>query len=525
MATSLGYQINRNPIAQSFNVEEACGIYVTKIDLYFKSRNTSSPVCLQLRPMINGIPSNSEIIPQGIVYVNGSNINISDDATAVTSFVFEEPVFLQGLNDYAFVVMSNSPDCQIWIAQIDEFLTGTTAGRVAKNPAVGNIFYSANGGSFTAAQDQDLTFEIHRAEFNTGDLGKVALKNTSVPQKLLNADPIQTFAGSSTVRIADVGHGFIVNDGVTIRGMDSAALIGGMRTTSIMGASKNITAVDWTGYEITADSAADSASIGGGFNVLATKNIPWSTYYNNIQLLVPDKTSTFAAIKATSSKSFAGTETAYQKDLDFKMSKVQRSVYTTKANVVANNEMEVANLGAGVKSLEQEVVFTTSNPYVAPMLDMQRASMTLIDAIIDNQDSAATVGYNVPLNYISETQPSGGSSASKHITRKITVVEPAVGLKVILDAHRPNGTSFDLYTRTCEEGVDIETINWVLAPTTSNNPIDNEGFVFREYQYLVGNLGGELPDFTTFQLKIVMNSVNKGRAPIIKDLRVIALSV
>jgi hypothetical protein len=64
-----------------------------------------------------------------------------------------------------------------------------------------------------------------------------------------------------------------------------------------------------------------------------------------------------------------------------------------------------------------------------------------------------------------------------------------------------------------------------LAPTTSNNPIDNAGFVFREYQYLVGNLGGELPDFTTFQLKIVLNSVNRGRSPIIKDLRVIALSV
>ena len=38
MSTSLGYQISRNPIAQSFFVDEPTGIYLTKIELYFKER-------------------------------------------------------------------------------------------------------------------------------------------------------------------------------------------------------------------------------------------------------------------------------------------------------------------------------------------------------------------------------------------------------------------------------------------------------------------------------------------------------
>ena len=40
-----------------------------------------------------------------------------------------------------------------------------------------------------------------------------------------------------------------------------------------------------------------------------------------------------------------------------------------------------------------------------------------------------------------------------------------------------------------------------------------------------GGPGGQLAEFTKFQIKIVMRSTNKARQPFIRDLRVIALSV
>ena len=40
MLNSLGYQQNKNPIAQSFYIDETNGIYVTKINLYFKKYST-----------------------------------------------------------------------------------------------------------------------------------------------------------------------------------------------------------------------------------------------------------------------------------------------------------------------------------------------------------------------------------------------------------------------------------------------------------------------------------------------------
>ncbi len=524
MSTSLGYQINRNPLAQSFYVEDTNGVYLTKIDLFFKIRDTTSPVCLQIRPMINGFPSTAEIVPQSIVYVNGSSINTSTDATAATSFEFEEPLYLRGLQDYAIVVITNSADYEIYIAQIDEFEVGTTAGRISRNPALGSLFYSANGGTFTASQDQDLAFKIYRAEFDNTVSGEIVLKNAALPQKLLDLNPIQTFSGSSTVRISDMGHGFLVNDPVTIRGIDSAASIGGIQTTSIMGAAKTISAVDWTGYEITADSDADSDAIGGGNLVTVTKNIPFGAYYNNSQLLIPDNTGVFPSYKPTTFKSYGGTELPYTLEANYIEGTLQETDYTNKPYVIANNAIETSELGAGVKSFTQEFLINTDDSKVSPMLDLQRSSVTLIDAIIDNQDSAATVGYNVPLNWVPETSATGGSAAAKHITRKIELVEPAVGLKIIFAAYRPSSTDFDVYYRTCEEGTDLTTLDYTLLPSSSNNPTDEE-IIFREYQYLAGGQGGDLKEFTKFQVKIVFRSTSRSKAPIIRDLRVIALSV
>ncbi|MBH19978.1 MAG: hypothetical protein CL851_06055, partial [Crocinitomicaceae bacterium] len=58
--TSTGYQLNKQPIAQSFYIDEVNGVYCTKIDLYFKAKPTEGvtlPVQVQLRPMTNGFPS------------------------------------------------------------------------------------------------------------------------------------------------------------------------------------------------------------------------------------------------------------------------------------------------------------------------------------------------------------------------------------------------------------------------------------------------------------------------------------
>lgn len=523
MSTSLGYNISRNPIAQSFFVDETTGIYATKIDLYFAEKGTNAPIMMQIRPMVNGFPSTTEIVPSSIVYVNTANVNTSADVSAVTTFEFEEPIYLKGLTDYCIVCTSTDPAYKIYIAQIDEYEVGTTASRVNRNPALGSLFYSQSGGTFSPAQNQDLTFVIHRAEFATGN-AKISLKNAPLPLNLLDENPVSTTDGSNQVHIAHEGHGFVVNDPVTILGMDSSVTIGGLATTQIMG-TKTIAAVDWTGYTITAGALADSDDVGGGLNVKTSKNIPWSTIFLNGQTLLPEDTNIELGIKTTSGKSFAGTETPYAREPIFESMVMNETVHFDKAKVVANEVIETAELGSNVKSLEVEMTVNTTNTVVAPMIDMQRSSATLIDYQLDRQSAGATTGFNVPIDYIPETSANSGSSASKHITKVIKLVEPAVGLKVILAANKRTGTFFEVYFRSCEGDANIETIDWTLSTPTSNNPDAKTPFVFHEYEYLIGGVGGTLPEFSNFQLKIVLQSTNKARAPRIKDLRAIALSV
>lgn len=522
MATSLGYKINKNPIAQSFFIDEPNGIYVTKIDLYFAAKDSSFPVQLQIRPMRNGSPSSEEIIPGTQILVPGGSVNTSTNATAATTFTFVEPVFLKGLTDYAMVVTADSVDYKIFVAQINEFLVGSTEKRVDKQPVLGSLFYSQNSVTWTPSQNEDLTFKLYQAKFNYTS-GAATFHNASVPKRLLNIDPISTTGSSSTVTVKHKNHGFVIGDIVNISGVDSSG-VGGINYSSLVG-NRTITALDHTGYRFVADSAADSDVIGGGSGVLATKNIPYSIIYPHTQYLVPGRTTVNSGVKTTSSKSYAGSETAYQKDAVFNFMTLNKNNISNRINVIANDASENAELGTGVKSIDMTINMQTADSNVSPMIDAQRVSMTGIAYDIDKQDSTATSGFNVPLNFVNETSPTGGSSASKHITSPVTLAQDAVGIKILLTANRPSATDFQVYYKIAASDEILNDINWVLVSEQTNNPSDENPFQYRQYQYIVGGPGGNLPAFTQMQLKIVFRSTNSAKTAAIKDLRVIALGV
>ena len=70
-ATSLAYEVDKYSLAQSFYIDEENGIFITKILLYFQNigKSPKLPVQLELRPMVNGFPSSSTMIPGSEVVV------------------------------------------------------------------------------------------------------------------------------------------------------------------------------------------------------------------------------------------------------------------------------------------------------------------------------------------------------------------------------------------------------------------------------------------------------------------------
>jgi len=522
--TSKGYQLNKQPIAQSFYINALSGIYCTKVDLFFAAKDSALPVQIQIRPMVNGFPSSNKIIPGTIKMLPSSNINVDTSGPGLTptSFEFDEPIFLNGQEDYALVVIADSKDYQIYIAEINDFLFGSTERRVQKQPDLGSLFYSQNGVTWTPSQNQDLSFVIHQAKFKNTS-ATVMLKNASVPKTKLKKDPLTVISGDATVTARHIGHGLQIGNAIEISGVDSIG-VGGINASSINGR-KTITAVDFTGYRFEADSAADSDAIAGGSNILTTKNIPYSVIYPHVTKVEPVNTSLGASIKATTGKSFAGSETSFQKQSSFQAVKLNENNIALEPYLVAFDSAETAELGAGNKSLDMRILMRSEDSDVSPMLDLQRMSVSLIDNVIDKQDQSSTSGFNIPLTFINETSASGGSAASKHITRAITLENDAVGLNILLSANRPNGTDFQLFFRTATADEILSDKPYTLQAAETTLPTDENPNVFREYRYLIGGQNGSLPAFTKFQSKIVFRSTNSAKVPRIKDLRIIALSV
>jgi hypothetical protein len=154
---------------------------------------------------------------------------------------------------------------------------------------------------------------------------------------------------------------------------------------------------------------------------------------------------------------------------------------------------------------------------------------------IDNQvDSAGESGnavQNKPFFFVPETNPQSGSSPSKQITKPVVLDLAASGVKVFVDINKPPSASFDLYYRLANGDDDIYGVTWIAA-TPDNNPPDDKfealtydplDLFYSEYRYLLGGVNGDLDDFTSFQLKVVMKTTNTCEIPVIGSIRAIAL--
>ena len=514
--TSTGYQLNKQPIAQSFFIDETNGIYLTKVDLFFAAKDAALPVQIQLRPMVNGLPSDSEIIPGSQVVKASGDIVTDTDGPALTanSFTFDEPVFLKGQEDYALVVTADSKDYKIYIAEINEFTFGSTEKRVNKQPISGSLFYSQNGVTFTPAQNQDLSFVLHRAQFK-GTSATVKLNNAALPKSTLRKDPITTTASSNVLKFLHLNHGLQVGDTVVISG---ATAVGGLTAAQING-SRSVVKRDYTGYTVQAGANATKSNIGGGSVVQCTKNILYNIIYPSTASIEPKDTTITASIKTTTARSYAGSETAFQKRSGFSGIKLNQNNEGSKMFLVANQTSETAELGSGVKSLEINVNMTSSSNNVSPMIDLQRTSASLINNIIDKQQDSAD-----SLNFVPDTQPRS-SQAAVHLTRVINLETDSVGLRVLLEANVPEPCDFQLYFRTGTSDEVLSEKTFTLVTPENTLPKDNNPRIFREYRYLIGGQGGDLVAFTKYQLKITMRSTNQALVPKFQSLRSIALSV
>jgi hypothetical protein len=520
---------NIDPLAQTFYIQEEEGIFITKIGLFFSQVSSTAPVMLELRNAEQGTPNSLEVISDSTVTKTAAEMagKASDDGSIETIFEFDEPIYLEGNRPYAFAIRTPARnEYFLWSAKAGDFNLGTTESRVTRNPEKGALFKSQEGIIYTASPGEDLKYIIYRANFYGGGEATAVFRTAEPPRENLLGVPLWAYADSQEVLIRHNKHGFLVNDRVNITGLDPNEIYNGVLGSSILG-TRVIRKVDGYGYTIYADSAFDSDTHFGGFDVSVTKQIKFDKVQLQVQDFKPGSTQIVYSGDFTTSQSFAGTETPYARTTNVSLQN-QVDKQLNAPHVILTDSNESIHLSGYNESGIVRAVLRkpSSGTKVAPYVDLQRAHLLLQQNWIDNPDSDASVGYNVPIVFIPETAATGGSALAKHITKPVTLAQSASGILIILGANVPKEAGIDVYYRTVATGSDSDILGkeFSLATIVSEPPKNVDGTSYNEYRYKAGGeFANRLPEFNKYQVKIVMKSTNSAKVPRITDLRTIAL--
>jgi hypothetical protein len=186
----------------------------------------------------------------------------------------------------------------------------------------------------------------------------------------------------------------------------------------------------------------------------------------------------------------------------------------------------------------QRKILSTANSYhsraqlfsiskhISPVIDCQRNSVITIENIINNLST-------------NEDASAGGDAIARYITRRVTLKDgfDATDMQVSLVVNRQAGSTIKVYYKVLSQ-FDTEVFDnrpWTLMTegTQETNSVsgsdDISEFLELEFNpsggnttYTVGSVSYD--SFKTFAIKIVMNSNDTTKVPLIKDLRVVALA-
>ena len=210
-------QGHADPLAQTFLVgtarglnsgwtEDSNGAFLTAVDIFFnKVDSGSAPITVQLRTCEFGIPTLSIIGDP--VTLRPDEIKVSADASVATKVTFPYPIYLPADLEYAIVLMApESEEYEVWTAKMSEKTINTTSlpdvesVRYTRQFALGSLFKSQNGSTWTPDQSQDLKFKLYKAEFSSLS-GKLYLGNNNTKRRHLLANPIRTLPKKVKVRL------------------------------------------------------------------------------------------------------------------------------------------------------------------------------------------------------------------------------------------------------------------------------------------------------------------------------------
>ena len=448
---SAGRACPQDPIAQSFFIYDDGGCFLTSVDLFFYKKPTGDfqpDITLEIRSVSDtGLPTN-RILPFGKVIkgveeittnhidlesrqitITDSEGNLQDgvfdlgedptEQMVATTFTFESPIYLAQDEQYCFVLISDSKEYKVWVAQFGEDVTsrdaedsfrefGEANTRIGTDETIqslpylqGTFFKSENGLTWTEDQTVDIKFKLNKAQFNISINGEVDFVNDELPLRALTLDPFETKDGSSLVRVLHPNHGHTNQCMVVFTSSDdlTADSLNGIDPTVLLRASgHNIVQTELDHYVIDlrddneANEATASGRVGGG-NIVASENIRFEELMLLTTPLLPQGTDISWSIETITSKGVNDVSgNAYEKVDARNFYPNEKFLFDVPMQITSTLNANVNGAypnGTGEPSLKVRAILKSTNANLSPIVDDSRFSVFLVDNRIDNPTSSA----------------------------------------------------------------------------------------------------------------------------------------
>lgn len=471
----------RDPIAQSFRVEspqQESGVFATKIDLFFKSKDSNSGIRAVVCGMNAGVPDNNKVYGWGRIDAN--NVVVSDTANAATTIVFNDPIYLSGNTEYAFWVEpeSSSPDYRMWVAELGDFDV-TSNSQIGQNPYTGESFRSSNARTWTPLPREDVKFNLYVANFTVGT-GQAYFNNeddefiTYTSIALANSLVIPSSSSGDEVYVINASSNAIINTPATIHGSLQSIDIANNQlildsSTGSFAAGQKIGFFRFRTSGNTAEAAANTNTLIATANVVTVDNYNYHAIVPRFSTITPLGTAITTEFIGSSNSGVI--DTSYSQldfDVEREMLDYERTIYSR------SNEPGV--LGSD-KSLTIKNELTCVQKYVSPAIDISRKGAKVINNTINFSSYGEDIG--------------NGNSLCRYISQPIVLADgqDSEDMKVYLSAYRPYNTDVEVYVKFLSSS-DPQTLadkDWTKMNNSSSelycSPVDR--YDFKEFVYVL----------------------------------------
>jgi len=270
----------------------------------------------------------------------------------------------------------------------------------------------------------------------------------------------------------------------------------------------------------------DAKNVGGDM-VVATNNIPFEAITPVVESFVPSETSISARLRTISGTSINNPNSISFIDQGFDDIQLNEINFFTTPRVIASIPNQDLHLRTfpGRRSLEMQLTLSTEDEDLSPVIDLERVfaitTTNRINSPYNDDDLIYVTKRGIKKEVLFDHD-------CVYVTKIVQLENPATSLQVQLLGYRPSGSRIRAQFRLFRNDSpsrrhDFVNFNAHGKPDTNPGISATKDPVITDYDdYKWTSIG--LPLFNSFQVRIIMSTINQAQPPKIKDLRVIALA-